>query len=185
MLSDSWCTLMVHFFCSGLNGKTNHSLTQFSSADGEVSLQYGELLDLLGVGRGSGVDALHALLNGIIDSRLPVGDDLRHFSGRDAELSANIQGLGAQFVCGLAVVVYDALSKAKRVVIVVSFHGCCGSERLRVTLRVISMERNLSLSPSSMALLMMGTSAFSASSMGTGGMFSPPAVMISSVKNTQ
>lgn len=51
-----------------------------------------------------------------------------------------------------------------------------------VTLRVSSMERNLSLSPISMALLMMGTSAFRASSIGTGGMFSPPAVMISSVK---
>jgi hypothetical protein len=47
------------------------------------------------------------------------------------------------------------------------------------------MERNLSLSPSSMALLTMDASAFTASSMGTGGMFSPPAVMISSEEEPQ
>lgn len=90
------------------------SLTQFSSTDGEVSLQEGELLDLLGVGCGSGVDALNALLNGIKDRRLPVGDDLRHFSGRDAELSAHVQSLGAQLVCGLTAVVHHALRKHER-----------------------------------------------------------------------
>lgn len=48
------------------------------------------------------------------------------------------------------------------------------------TLMVSSMERNFLLSPISMALLISGTASFTASSMGTGGMFSPPAVMISS-----
>ncbi|KAF3851365.1 hypothetical protein F7725_013137 [Dissostichus mawsoni] len=45
-----------------------------------------------------------------------------------------------------------------------------------VTLSVIMMERNFSLSPISMALLMMATSDFTESSMSTGGMFSPPAL---------
>lgn len=48
------------------------------------------------------------------------------------------------------------------------------------TFRVSSMARNFRWSPSSMALLMMGSSLFTASSRGTGGTFSPPAVMISS-----
>lgn len=42
------------------------------------------------------------------------------------------------------------------------------------------MDRNFLWSPISMALLMMGSSVFTASSMGTGGTFSPPAVMINS-----
>lgn len=42
------------------------------------------------------------------------------------------------------------------------------------------MDRNFLLSPINMALLINGTASFTASSMGTGGMFSPPAVMISS-----
>lgn len=45
---------------------------------------------------------------------------------------------------------------------------------------VSSMDRNFLLSPINMALLINGTASFTASSMGTGGMFSPPAVMISS-----
>lgn len=50
---------------------------------------------------------------------------------------------------------------------------------------VRSMERNFSLSPTNMALLTMGSSDFSESSMGTGGTFSPPAVMISSVEEIE
>lgn len=50
------------------------------------------------------------------------------------------------------------------------------------TFRVSSMDRNFLWSPISMALLMMGSSIFTASSMGKGGMFSPPAVMINSGK---
>lgn len=49
-----------------------------------------------------------------------------------------------------------------------------------LTLMVSSMDRNFLLSPINMALLINGTASFTASSMGTGGMFSPPAVMISS-----
>lgn len=45
---------------------------------------------------------------------------------------------------------------------------------------VSSIDRNFLLSPISMALLISGTASFTASSVGTGGMFSPPAVMISS-----
>lgn len=51
-----------------------------------------------------------------------------------------------------------------------------------LTLMVSSMVRNFLLSPISMALLISGTASFTASSMGTGGMFSPPAVMISSAE---
>lgn len=51
-----------------------------------------------------------------------------------------------------------------------------------ITLMVSSIDRNFLLSPISMALLMSGTASLTASSMGTGGMFSPPAVMISSEK---
>jgi len=46
------------------------------------------------------------------------------------------------------------------------------------------MARNFALSPTSMALLMMGQASFTASSIGTGGTFSPPAVMISSGKQS-
>lgn len=48
------------------------------------------------------------------------------------------------------------------------------------TFKVSSMDRNFLWSPISMALLMSGSSVFTASSMGTGATFSPPAVMISS-----
>ena len=54
---------------------------------------------------------------------------------------------------------------------------------LSLTLMVSSMDRNFLLSPISMALLISGTASFTASSIGTGGMFSPPAVMISSEIN--
>lgn len=55
------------------------------------------------------------------------------------------------------------------------------SEQLQqITFKVKSMDKNFFLSPISMALLMMGSSFFTASSMGTGGTFSPPAVMINS-----
>ncbi len=50
----------------------------------------------------------------------------------------------------------------------------------QITFRVKSIDKNFLLSPMSMALLMIGSSLFTASSMGTGGTFSPPAVMISS-----
>lgn len=50
---------------------------------------------------------------------------------------------------------------------------------------VSSMERNFLLSPISMALLMSGMASLTASSMGTGGIFSPPAVMISSRIKTE
>lgn len=53
------------------------------------------------------------------------------------------------------------------------------------TFRVSSMDRNFLWSPISMALLMIGSSVFTASSMGTGGTFSPPAVMINSVEASQ
>lgn len=55
----------------------------------------------------------------------------------------------------------------------------------KFTLTVSSMVRNFLLSPISMALLIRGTASFTASSMGTGGMFSPPAVMISSKHHTK
>lgn len=45
---------------------------------------------------------------------------------------------------------------------------------------VSSMDRNFLLSPISMALLISGRASLTASSVGTGGMFSPPAVMINS-----
>ena len=88
-------------------------LTQFSSSNREVSLQYDPLLDPLGVGRCSGVDALQALLNGRVDSWLLIGYDLWHFGRFDAALLAEGQSLGAQLVCGLAVVVHDTLRKQR------------------------------------------------------------------------
>lgn len=48
------------------------------------------------------------------------------------------------------------------------------------TFKVSSMDRNFLWSPISMAQLTMGNSVFTASSMGMGGTFSPPAVMMSS-----
>lgn len=47
------------------------------------------------------------------------------------------------------------------------------------------MDRNFLLSPISMAQLMMGSSFLTASSMGTGDTFSPPAVMMSSGRQGQ
>ena len=55
----------------------------------------------------------------------------------------------------------------------------------RHTFKVSSMDRNFLWSPISMALLMIGSSVFTASSMGTGGTFSPPAVMINSEEARQ
>lgn len=54
------------------------------------------------------------------------------------------------------------------------------SQSPRRTFRVSSMDRNFLWSPINMALLIIGSSVFTASSMGTGGTFSPPAVMINS-----
>jgi hypothetical protein len=51
------------------------------------------------------------------------------------------------------------------------------------TLRVSKQDRNFFLSPINIALLRIGTSTFNWSSIGTGAMFSPPAVMISSKTN--
>ena len=51
------------------------------------------------------------------------------------------------------------------------------------TLSVNKQERNFLLSPITMTLLIRGTSSLIASSIGTGGIFSPPAVIISSVGN--
>lgn len=42
------------------------------------------------------------------------------------------------------------------------------------------MDKNFFLSPITMALLTIGSSFFTASSIGTGGTFSPPAVIIKS-----
>lgn len=53
------------------------------------------------------------------------------------------------------------------------------------TFKVSSMDRNFLWSPISMALLIIGSSIFTASSMGTGGTFSPPAVMINSGETRQ
>jgi hypothetical protein len=49
-----------------------------------------------------------------------------------------------------------------------------------IILRVIRHVRNFLLSPINMTLLRKGTLALITFSMGTGGMFSPPDVMISS-----
>lgn len=51
------------------------------------------------------------------------------------------------------------------------------------TFRVKKQERNFLLSPITIALLIIGTSSLIASSIGTGAIFSPPAVMINSEKN--
>lgn len=63
---------------------------------------------------------------------------------------------------------------------VLSESGFCLGQTHRHTFNVSSMDRNFLWSPISMALLMIGSSVFTASSMGIGGTFSPPAVMISS-----
>lgn len=52
-----------------------------------------------------------------------------------------------------------------------------------ITFRVKKQERNFLLSPITIALLIIGTSSLIASSIGTGAIFSPPAVMINSEKN--
>jgi len=44
----------------------------------------------------------------------------------------------------------------------------------------MSIERNLRLSPTNMQLLTHGKASFTLSSIGTGGTFSPPAVIINS-----
>ena len=55
------------------------------------------------------------------------------------------------------------------------------TERDRVvTLSVSKHDKNFLLSPINIALLRIGTSTLSCSSIGTGAMFSPPAVMINS-----
>lgn len=64
------------------------------------------------------------------------------------------------------------------------FHVSGSRFRLRLTLMVSSIDKNFLLSPMSMALLISGTASFTASSVGTGGMFSPPAVMMSSGNST-
>ena len=51
-------------------------------------------------------------------------------------------------------------------------------EYTRLTLSVSKHDRNFLLSPINMTLLNMGTSTFNCSSIGTGAMFSPPAVMM-------
>lgn len=50
------------------------------------------------------------------------------------------------------------------------------------TFRVKKQERNFLLSPITMALLIIATSSLIASSIGTGAIFSPPAVIINSAK---
>ena len=57
--------------------------------------------------------------------------------------------------------------------------------KLTLTLSVTSIERNFLLSPISIQLLMRGHSFLMMSSIGMGGMFSPPAVMINSVGGKQ
>ena len=54
-----------------------------------------------------------------------------------------------------------------------------------LTLRVSRHDRNLRLSPISITLLIRWFSALMMSSIGTGAIFSPPAVMISSGKQSQ
>lgn len=49
------------------------------------------------------------------------------------------------------------------------------------TFRVMSMDRNFLLSPINIQLDTQGRHSFTVSSIGTGAIFSPPAVMISSV----
>ena len=56
---------------------------------------------------------------------------------------------------------------------------------ITLTFSVRSMERNFFLSPTSIALLMIATSSLTESSIGTGGMFSPPAVIIISAKENE
>jgi hypothetical protein len=51
------------------------------------------------------------------------------------------------------------------------------------TFNVRRIERNFFLSPMTIALLIQGSCAFTSSSIETGAMFSPPAVIISSYKN--
>jgi len=46
--------------------------------------------------------------------------------------------------------------------------------------KVMSIERNLRLSPTNMQLLTHGNASFTLSSIATGGTFSPPAVIINS-----
>jgi len=55
----------------------------------------------------------------------------------------------------------------------------------KITFNVRRIERNFLLSPMTTALLMHGNWDFTSSSIKTGAMFSPPAVIISSYKNTQ
>ena len=54
---------------------------------------------------------------------------------------------------------------------------------IKSTFNVRRIERNFLLSPMSIALLMHGNWDFTSSSIKTGAMFSPPAVIISSYKN--
>ena len=51
------------------------------------------------------------------------------------------------------------------------------------TLNVSSIDRNLRLSPMSIALLMQGNCVLTSSSITAGAMFSPPAVIINSCKH--
>ena len=62
-----------------------------------------------------------------------------------------------------------------------SFEVGCSVAVSTTTRRVRRHARNLRLSPSSTALLTIGQCAFTWSSMRTGGTFSPPAVMMSSL----
>jgi len=52
-----------------------------------------------------------------------------------------------------------------------------------LTFSVMRIERNLRLSPINMQLLTHGNSFFTLSSIDTGGIFSPPAVIINSANN--
>lgn len=54
----------------------SQSLTQLSSTYREVLPQYDPLLDFLGVGSCSGIDALNALLNGCVNRWLFIGYDV-------------------------------------------------------------------------------------------------------------
>lgn len=54
-----------------------------------------------------------------------------------------------------------------------------------LTFKVSIIDRNLRLSPTNMQLLMQGNTSFTLSSIGTGGTFSPPAVINSSAVNKQ
>lgn len=84
-------------------------LTKFSSVDREIFLQQDPLLDLLSVGRGSIVEFVDALLNGFVERRLPFGYDLWHLGGPDVEVPTELHRLGAQGVCGVALVVHYTL----------------------------------------------------------------------------